>query len=342
MTIEEIKQKAKCCITEKPMSTSKHLNFVQLQYKANWAFPIWGNILTGHAGLAIAYIHDDCKAAKTEEIKFAVQIEGDELIYHRIETLKPATTPNLNLDFFNDIAKSYPDALIKFSDWFTKYKTEVGWDQLFNARFFRSGEVHVPAPKFNDLPFEIQHGLLSRFDHEMFNTKDGNGHFQYLILAKTFRDETINLFADLQKTVDKDKNPAGNDDHLFGLPTNLDEAVETFLEYFRTASDANFIIDASEKEFCAGAHHAAGQFIRNSWFLWWHEGHKYETWPKTKPALNKFFNDLGIVHADDMSGIIITSAYRKVHKIDIDLPGQVKRYQNFWKKQGYKDGIPKQ
>lgn len=133
----------------------------------------------------------------------------------------------------------------------------------------------------------------------------------------------------------------GNDDLLWGLPVNLEEAVETYLDHYRNAHDMRTIIDHTEDEFSAYAHHASGQFIRNSWFLWWHEGHPYSSWPASKPPIVGFFNELGIYHADDISGIIITSAYRKVNGKEIDLSGQVEHYKAFWKENGFPDGIYK-
>lgn len=93
MNLKKIKQVAKCCITEKPLSTSKVIHWVQLPFKATWPFPIWGNIITGEKHLACALVHDDAvdKLGRiTEDIKFAVQIKGEEIIYHAVSSLQPA------------------------------------------------------------------------------------------------------------------------------------------------------------------------------------------------------------------------------------------------------------
>lgn len=105
----------------------------------------------------------------------------------------------------------------------------------------------------------------------------------------------------------------GNDDYLFGLPANLDEAVDTFIDYYKSVPDFHEIVKMNEKKFAAYAHHGSGQFIRNSWFLWWQPKHNYPEWPATIPPLVKYFNDRGIMHADDMSGIIITTAHRRMN-----------------------------
>lgn len=124
-----------------------------------------------------------------------------------------------------------------------------------------------------------------------------------------------------------------------GLPSNLEEAIETVLGFF---SDIVKSIEENDEEtFVTVTHHAGGQFLRNSWFLWWTEGHGYSEWPKEKPELITYFNDMNIYHADDISSIILLSAYRTHKGIDIKLEEQVKHYIDFWKKSGFPDGIPK-
>lgn len=82
-----IHSKAKCCISEKPMSTSKHINMVQLHFKASWKFPVWGNFLTNiPAEMAIAYVHDDCvkDGVIIGKVKFAIEVDGENIIYHPV------------------------------------------------------------------------------------------------------------------------------------------------------------------------------------------------------------------------------------------------------------------
>ncbi len=133
----------------------------------------------------------------------------------------------------------------------------------------------------------------------------------------------------------------GNDDLLFGLPNTLDEAVETFIGYYYRSANYESFLELDEDAFVIYTHNSAGQFLRNSWFLWWQEGHKYNEWPATIPPLVKFFNDAGIVHADDMSSIILSAAWHKENKKHFDLQEKVKHHQDFWRSRGYPDGIPK-
>ncbi len=67
-------------------------------------------------------------------------------------------------------------------------------------------------------------------------------------------------------------------------------------------------------------HHGLGMWIRNNWGLW------------SGSRLKKYFNDLGIHHPDDMSGIILTSFWRHLNNKPIKLKEQIKYYQDYWKK----------
>ena len=121
------------------------------------------------------------------------------------------------------------------------------------------------------------------------------------------------------------------------IPNNLDEAVAILTEYYK--DKLSEIADMTEDKFIGNSHHSLGQGIRNDWNLWWHENHSITGWPKEKPALTEYFNNLGIYHGDDLSGIILTSFYRGVVGKDRDLEGQIKVYKKHWKQQGFKDGI---
>lgn len=95
----------------------------------------------------------------------------------------------------------------------------------------------------------------------------------------------------------------------------------------------------SSEEFSTAIHMGTGMSVRNNWHLWWYEDHGYEAWPKKKPGLVAYFNSLGIYHADDISGILMKSFYRRVTGKPIDVEGQLPRYKNHWKGYGYKNGI---
>ena len=54
-------------------------------------------------------------------------------------------------------------------------------------------------------------------------------------------------------------------------------------------------------------------------------------WQKQSP-LYQYFNTIGIFHADDMSGIIMESVWRKIHNKPLELDEQVKKYRDYWQK----------
>jgi len=100
------------------------------------------------------------------------------------------------------------------------------------------------------------------------------------------------------------------------IPTNLDEC---FTELLRELSDEDIteIKSGSEKDLSTW-HHSLGRWMRNNWQLW--QGSE----------LAKWFNSIGIHHADDMSGIILTSFWRHLHSKQVHLSDQVKFYQDYW------------
>lgn len=91
---EIIKEKGVCCISGQPMSTSKYINMVTLDYAPDWEFPYGSNfLLPKQPRRAIAVIHDDevvpGKSFITPgRVKFAIEIQGEEIIYHPVEKLK--------------------------------------------------------------------------------------------------------------------------------------------------------------------------------------------------------------------------------------------------------------
>lgn len=100
-------------------------------------------------------------------------------------------------------------------------------------------------------------------------------------------------------------------------PSNLDECFDA-LKIMLSYEDLDYIKNLQENDLCT-LHHTLGRKIRNDWHLW-----------NSSSPLNKFFNDMGIFHADDMSGIILISFWRKMLQKEIDLENQIKYYQDFW------------
>ena len=66
-------------------------------------------------------------------------------------------------------------------------------------------------------------------------------------------------------------------------------------------------------------HHFTGRWIRNNWGLW-----------DNKSKLHKAFNEIGIHHPDDMSGIIMETAHRILNGKRVNLAGQIAATQKYW------------
>jgi len=122
------------------------------------------------------------------------------------------------------------------------------------------------------------------------------------------------------------------------IPKSLDEAVEYLVKQNDEKTLAE-IKSMNERQFMSAVHHGMGTAIRNEWNLWWHGIKGIEGVPKEKPELIAEFEKLGILHGDDISGIILTSTYRQIKGLDRDLQNQIKEYHDHWKENGFADGI---
>jgi len=66
-------------------------------------------------------------------------------------------------------------------------------------------------------------------------------------------------------------------------------------------------------------HFGLGVWMRNNWGLW------------KGSVLSEWFEDRGIWHPDDMSGIILTSYWRYLNNLPLGLDEQIESYQHYWK-----------
>lgn len=102
------------------------------------------------------------------------------------------------------------------------------------------------------------------------------------------------------------------------IPKDLDDC---FVELRRILPEKTVeqMKNGPEKDM-VGYHHGLGRWLRNNWGLW--KGSR----------LSKWFNDKGIQHPDDMSGIILDSFWRHLNGQPIKLDEQIKHYQDYWKR----------
>ena len=97
------------------------------------------------------------------------------------------------------------------------------------------------------------------------------------------------------------------------VPETLDEALDA-LGLLLPPDIRECAEEWSEEKFTVRTHHNAGREIRNKWGLW------------NNSRLSSWFNRRGIKHPDDMSGIILTSYYRRIHNYPTKLEEQIKHY----------------
>ena len=90
------------------------------------------------------------------------------------------------------------------------------------------------------------------------------------------------------------------------IPKDLDDCLQQ-LDKLIPDSEKEKIKKMDEEEFSMSAHFVLGQWIRNQWIL------------VSDSRLAKYFADLGVIHSDDMSVIIIISNCRYLQGRDINL-----------------------
>ncbi len=85
MNYEDIHKKCKCCSCEGPLNLGPVL--VQLPVKAAWLVPTWGNVITGTAGMACAFVCVDCESQiRITDVKYALEFRGDGgVVYHPLQ-----------------------------------------------------------------------------------------------------------------------------------------------------------------------------------------------------------------------------------------------------------------
>lgn len=76
---------------------------------------------------------------------------------------------SISKEEFEEIGGKYPLAYDHFRTWIDSYKASVNWHHLFNSDCYDNWNGLTTAPKFHELPFEIQFGILAKFMIEIFH-----------------------------------------------------------------------------------------------------------------------------------------------------------------------------
>lgn len=106
-----------------------------------------------------------------------------------------------NLDdagFWNQLLVKFPEAVEHFDKWFEEYKTAQNWKVLFNS------EGH--APRFPDLPVEMQQGILMRYEIEIASKyNDPKKEISYMAHMKKYKNQVGILFSSIHVVLKKEK-----------------------------------------------------------------------------------------------------------------------------------------
>jgi len=111
------------------------------------------------------------------------------------------------------------------------------------------------------------------------------------------------------------------EEEVYPIPKDLNDCF-TVINLIMSNSDpkeSEWFKNTEEKEVLSTVHHGFGTWIRNTWGLWNKESNMY-----------KYFLEMGLWHADDMSNVILTSYHRFINGKELELQEQIKHYLNFW------------
>jgi hypothetical protein len=159
-----------------------------------------------------------------------------------------------------------------------------------------------------EVEFRVKHG------GNILEYNCGEADSQFLEMPDEFKQIIIEYYPE-DKRAFHEKSPRIDS---YYIPKNLDEC---FIELKKLLTPEQLVEFKSKKEDeIVEYHFSIGRWMRNFWRLW------------GKSRLKDYFNNLGIYHPDDMSGIILPSFHRHLHNKDIKLEEQIKYYQDWWKK----------
>ncbi len=130
----------------------------------------------------------------------------------------------------------------------------------------------------------------------------------YLNNGQIAHKEVIKPFQVIEKKWRKEDSVRFTTDSLRGvyIPMNLEDAFKQ-IDSFWDDSTKIEVKEWTEEEFIGRAHFGFGMWMRNNWQLW------------GGSRLSKYFNDKGVYHPDDMSGIILSGYYRYLKGEEIEL-----------------------
>lgn len=142
---------------------------------------------------------------------------------------------------------------------------------------------------------------------------------QFLLKEKIDENIIYKPFQEIEKKWDEEEKVRYTIDSLRGIyiPKDLDDCFKQ-INLFWSDSTRLEVKNLPEDKFSSTLHFGFGMWMRNNWQLW------------GGSRLSKYFNDIGIYHPDDMSGIILHSYHRYLNGKELGLDKQVQYYKNYW------------
>jgi len=104
-------------------------------------------------------------------------------------------------------------------------------------------------------------------------------------------------------------------------PATLSESLAV-LDEVLNPYQKRFIVCLPEEQVRESLHYSFGTWIRNAWGLW------------DITPLRYHFLKRGVLHPEDMSGIILMTYYRKMNGLPLAIDQQIDYYQRYWIAQG--------
>ena len=153
---------------------------------------------------------------------------------------------------------------------------------------------------------------------------------RYLLGYPIHEDSLLIPYLEAEKKIKFEKENRIKLDSLNGvyIPKDLEDCFAQINSFWNDTTKTK-VKNWTESEFSANAHFGFGMWMRNNWQLW------------GGSRLSKYFNDLGIYHPDDMSGIILDSYHRYLNNKDIKLEEQIEHYQDYWGQKKKKEAFSK-
>ena len=127
------------------------------------------------------------------------------------------------------------------------------------------------------------------------------------------------------------KNRRAYNKNRKNAPGTLDEAIQRLHNDIESGKmpDGKDWLASPEDEAMSNVHHGFGMWLRNNWGMW----------DKKSPLHLHFVNIHQIWHADDMSGIILTTFHRRANERPVKIHEQIEKYKSHWRKHGI-EGVP--